>query len=64
MQHENSQAKVMDFAHIWRDAQHRRTDDVGSDINILKTVGVFCGVSLVVSLVLASCGLDLGSNWL
>jgi hypothetical protein len=64
MQHENNQAKVMDFADIWRNAQHRRTDDVGSDINIniLKTVSVFCGVGLLVSLVLASYGWDLGSS--
>jgi hypothetical protein len=64
MQHENNQAKVMDFADIRRNAQYRRTDDVGSDINILKTVTVFCGVGLLTSLVLASYGLDLGSSFL
>jgi hypothetical protein len=63
MQHEGNQAKVMEFAEIWRDAQVRRTDDIASDINILKTVAEFCGVGLLVSLVLASYGLDFGSGF-
>jgi hypothetical protein len=63
MQHENNQAKVMDFAEIWRDAQLRRTDEIASDVNILKTVGVFCGVGLLVSLGLASYGWDLSSGF-
>jgi hypothetical protein len=33
-----------------------------SDINILKTIGVFCGTGLPASLVLASYGWDLGSS--
>jgi hypothetical protein len=63
MQRENSQAKVMGFAEIWRDAQHRRTDDVASDINNLKTIAAFSGVGLLISVVLASYGLDLGSSF-
>jgi hypothetical protein len=63
MQHESNQAKVMDFAEIWRSAEHRRTDDIVSDINTVKTIAVFCGVGLLVSLVLASYGLDLGSSF-
>jgi hypothetical protein len=63
MQHESNQAKVMDFAAIWRGAQRRRTDDIASDIDILKTVAVFCGVGLLVSLLLTSYGLDLGSGF-
>jgi hypothetical protein len=63
MQNENNQAKVMEFAEIWHAAQLRRMDDIASDISILKTVGVFCGVGLLVSLVLASYGWDLGSSF-
>jgi hypothetical protein len=63
MQHERSQAKVMDFAEIWHDAQHRRTGDIVSDINNLKTIAVFSGVGLLVSVVLASYGFDLGSSF-
>jgi hypothetical protein len=63
MQHERSQAKVMDVAEIWRDAQHRRTDDIASDINNLKTIAVFSGVGLLVSVALASYGFDLGSSF-
>jgi hypothetical protein len=54
MQHESNQANVMDFAELWRDAEHHRTDDVASDIDILKTIAVFCGVGLLVSLLLAA----------
>jgi hypothetical protein len=61
MQHETSQARVMDFAETG--TVHRRTDDVASDINNLKTIGVFCGVGLLVSVVLASYGFDLGSSF-
>jgi hypothetical protein len=63
MQHESNQAKIMDFAEIWRSAEHRRTDDIASDINILKTVGVFCGIGLFASLALASYGFDLSSSF-
>jgi hypothetical protein len=63
MRHESSQAKVMDFAEIWHGAQHRRTDEIASDINNLKTVAVFSGIGLLVSLVLASDGWDLGSGF-
>jgi hypothetical protein len=63
MRNESSQAKVMDFAEIWYDAQHRRTDEIASDINNLKTVSVFSGVGLLVSVVLASYGFDLGSSF-
>jgi hypothetical protein len=62
MQHKINQTEVMDFAEIWRDAQHRRADDIASDIKILKTVAVFCGAGLLVSLLLVSHGLDLGSS--
>jgi hypothetical protein len=63
MQNESSQAKVLDFAEIWRDAQHRRTEEISSDINNLKTVSVFSCVGLLVSLVLASYGWELGSDF-
>jgi hypothetical protein len=63
MQHERSQAKVMDFAEIWRDAQQRRTDEIASDINNLKTIAVFSGVGLLVSVVVAGYGFDLGSSF-
>jgi hypothetical protein len=63
MQNESSQAKVMDFAEIWRDAQYRRADEIASDINNLKTVSVFSGFGLLVSVVLASYGWDLGSGF-
>jgi hypothetical protein len=33
---------------------------ISPDVEILKTVAVFCGVGLFVSLILAICGLDLG----
>jgi hypothetical protein len=62
MQSESSQARVMDFAEIWRDAQHRRTDEIASDINNLKTASVFSGFGLLVSAVLANYGWDLGSG--
>jgi hypothetical protein len=63
MRQENNQARVMDFADIWRDAQLRRTNDIAYDINVLKAVGVFSGVGLLASLVLASYGWDLGSGF-
>ena len=63
MQHESSRAKVMDFAEIWHDAQHRRAEDIASDINNFKTIAVFSGVGLLVSVVLASYGFDLGSGF-
>jgi hypothetical protein len=62
MQNESRQAKVLDFAEIWRDAQHRRTEEISSDINNLKTVSVFSGVGLLVALVLASAGWDLANG--
>jgi hypothetical protein len=55
MQHKRSQAKVMDFPEIWHDAQHRRTDDIASDINNLKTVAMFSGVGLLVSFEMDGC---------
>ena len=59
MRHENNQAGL-DFAEVWRAAQHRRTDDiVASDVDILKTVAVFCGIGLLVSLIFAVSGLDI-----
>jgi hypothetical protein len=59
MRHENNQAGL-DFAEVWRAAQHRRTDDiVASDVDILKTVAVFCGIGLLVSLIFAVAGLDI-----
>jgi hypothetical protein len=59
MPHESHQAEL-DFAEIWRSAQHRRADDIGaSDVDILKMVAAFCGVGLLVSLFLAVFGLDL-----
>ena len=33
---------------------------ISPDVDILKTVAVFCGIGLFVSLILASYGLDLG----
>jgi hypothetical protein len=36
---------------------------ISSDVEILKTVVVFCGIGLVVSLILASYGLDLGVDF-
>ena len=36
---------------------------ISSDFDILKTVAAFCGVSLVVSLLLASYGLDLSAGF-
>ncbi len=64
MQHKGSQAKVMDFAEIWQSAQRRRTEEIVSDIDNLKTVSVFSGVGLLVSLVLACWGVDLGRGFL
>jgi hypothetical protein len=37
----------------------RRLPASPSDIETLKTIGMFCGVGLLVSLMLASYGLDL-----
>jgi hypothetical protein len=58
MQHEINQAKAPDFAEIWRDAEHRRADDIASGINSLKTIALFSGVGLLFSVVLASYGLE------
>jgi hypothetical protein len=59
MQHDSNQAGL-DFAEVWRAAQHRRTDDItASDVDILKTIGALCGVGLLVSLFLAILGLDI-----
>jgi hypothetical protein len=59
MQHDSNQAGL-DFAEVWHAAQHRRTDDIAaSDVDILKTVGAFCGVGLLASLFLAILGLDI-----
>jgi hypothetical protein len=55
-------AKVMNFAEIWHDAQHRRTDDIASDIDNLKMIYVLSGLRLLVSVVLASCDSYLGSS--
>jgi hypothetical protein len=63
MQNESSQAKVVDFAEIWHGAQRHRRDEVASDINNLKTAFVFSGFGLLVSVVLASYGSDLGSSF-
>jgi len=60
MPHENNQAGL-DFAEVWRAAEHRRTDDIRStDVDVLKTVAVFCGIGLLVSLIFAIYGLDVG----
>jgi hypothetical protein len=59
MQYENNQAGL-DFAEIWRAAQYRRTENIGtSDVDILKTVAAFCGVGLLISLFFAIIGLDM-----
>jgi hypothetical protein len=59
MQDQNNQAGL-DFAEVWRAAQHRRTDDIAaSDVDILKTVAVFCGIGLLVSLIFAISSLDI-----
>jgi hypothetical protein len=59
MQHDSNQAGL-DFAEVWRAAQLRRTDDIAaSDVDILKTIGAFCGVGLLISLFLAISGLDI-----
>jgi tRNA-binding EMAP/Myf-like protein len=56
---ENNQVGL-DFAEVWRAAQHRRTDDIAaSDVDILKTVTVFCGIGLLVSLIFAISSLDI-----
>lgn len=55
----NSNRAGMDFAEVWRAAQHRRTDDIAaSDVDILKTIGAFCGIGLLASLFFAILGLD------
>jgi hypothetical protein len=38
----------MGFAEIWHGAQHRRTDDIASNSNNLKMIGVLSGVGLLV----------------
>jgi hypothetical protein len=59
MPHDSNRAGL-DFAEVWRAAQHRRTDDIAaSDVDILKTIGAFCGVGLLVSLFFAILGLDI-----
>jgi hypothetical protein len=59
MPRENNQAGP-DFAEVWRAAQHRRADDVAaSDVDILKTVAVLCGIGLLVSLIFVVSGLDI-----
>jgi hypothetical protein len=58
MRHESSQAEVMDFAEIWHGAQHRRTEEITSDINNLKTVSLFSAVGQLASVELASYGWD------
>jgi hypothetical protein len=63
MQNGGSQARVMDFAEIWHGAQRRRTEEISADINNLKTISVFSGVGLLVSLVLASHGWDSDSGF-
>jgi hypothetical protein len=56
---ENNQVGL-DFAEVWRAAQHRRTDDIAaSDVDILKTVTVFCVIGLLVSLIFAISSLDI-----
>ena len=50
----------LDFVEVWRADQHRRADDIAaSDVDILKTIGAFCGVGLLASLFLAIFGLDI-----
>jgi hypothetical protein len=36
---------------------------ISPDVEILKTVAVFCGIGLFISLLLASYGLDLGADF-
>jgi hypothetical protein len=56
----NSSRAGLDFAEVWRAAQHRRTEDIAaSDVDILKTIGAFCGIGLLASLFLAILGLDI-----
>lgn len=50
-------------AKIWRDAQRRRAEDVSSDIDILWTIGLFCAVGLLVSMISALCGLDVNVDY-
>jgi hypothetical protein len=45
-----------DFAEIWRIAQYRRADDISSDIETLKTLGLLCAAGLLLSIILALCG--------
>jgi hypothetical protein len=52
-----------DFAEVWRNAQFRRADDVSSDIETLKTVGLFCAAGLLVSMIFALCGLDIDVDY-
>jgi hypothetical protein len=53
----DSNQAELDFAEVWRAV---RSDDIAaSDVGILKTIGAFCGVGLVASLVLAILGLDI-----
>jgi hypothetical protein len=59
MQNENSQAGL-DVVHVWRAAQHERSEDVGSsDVDILRTVAAFCGVGLLLSVLFVMFGLDM-----
>jgi hypothetical protein len=59
MQRDSNQPGL-DFAEVWRAAQHRRSDDIAaSDVDILKTIGAFCGAGLLVSLAFAISGLDI-----
>jgi hypothetical protein len=41
----------------------RRLPASQADIETLKTIGIFCGVGLLVSLMLASYGLDLSPGF-
>lgn len=63
MQTEQYQAGHADLAEIWHSAQRRRTDEiVKSDGDILKTVALFCGTGLLLSLLLVVHGLDLSAG--
>jgi hypothetical protein len=52
-----------DFAEIWRTAHHRRADDISSGIDTLKTLGLLSAAGLLLSMILALCGLDVNVDY-
>jgi hypothetical protein len=51
------------MAAIAKVLSHAFPDTTSSDVEILKTIAIFCGVGLVVSLIVASYGLDLSPGF-